>query len=407
MWIMRTFTEAHAVVESRTVGIWKAIEDHGAEVLIDRPNEYYDGDALWKATCISYVLNGNAYWRKVRNSIGEVIQLWYVPHWMMQPKWLDDRSEFIGHYEYSPGGPPVRLQKRDVIHFRFGLDPRNQRLGLSPLSTLLREVFTDDEAANFSAKILENMGVPGLMVSPKSDASRPSPAEVEKLKAYLQTAFSGDNKGASMVMGSPTDVQQFGFDPNKLTLSALRDIAEERVCACLGLPAAVVGFGSGMQSTKVGATMRELRRLAWVQCLTPMQQSLARQLTAQLLPDFVSQTRRFRVRFDMSDVGVFEEEDAVFAQRVTQMVTAGVLRVDRAQEMLGLEVDDTQQVYLRPSNSLPVDKDGKPIKPAAPPGAVDQRGDEDEDEEEEEIPPRWRLDATAATAVVPMRRRTR
>jgi hypothetical protein len=116
--------------------------------------------------------------------------------------------------------------------------------------------------------------------------------------------------------------------------------------------------------------MREKRRLAWVQCLTPMQKSMAKDLTAQLLPDYQSQLRRFRVRFDTSDVAAYQEEDDATAQRVGTLVQAGILRVDRAQEIMGLEVDETQKVYLRPSNSLPIDEKGDPIKEATPNGAA-------------------------------------
>ena len=371
MWVMRTFTEAQARVQRRTDKMWDWVEDHAVEILIDQPNDAYDGDAIWKGTCISFILQGDAYWRKIRNRFGDVIALWYVPHWLMRPISPLDGSVFISHYEFTHGhGTPTQLDPRDVVHFRFGLDPRDPRHGYSPLRPLLQEIFTDDEAATFSAKILENMGVPGLMVSPKNENFKPSKEEQDKLTAYLKTAFSGQNRGAPMVMGIPTDVAQFGFDPNKLMLGNLRDIAEERVCAALGLPAAVVGFGSGLQSTKVGATMRELRRLAWVQCLIPMQKSLARQLTSQLLPDFVAQTRRFRVRFDTTDVSAFQEEEDLRAERVTKMVQGGVLRIDRAQDMLGLEVDDSQKVYLRPSNSIAIDEHGKLVEGATPNGAV-------------------------------------
>ena len=378
-WIMRTFTEAHAVVQSRTDGVWHFLEDHAVEMLVDQPNDFYDADALWKSTCISYALRGDAYWRKVRNRYGTVIQLWYVPHWMMEPRWPQDGSEFISHYDYTPqsGLTPIRLEPRDVVHFRFGLDPRNTRKGLSPLHAVLREVYTDDEAQNFSAKILQNMGVPGLMVSPKSDAFRPNDEQLKMLKEYMRTAFSGGNKGGTLVMGVPTDVSQFGFDPNKLMLGNLRDIAEERVCAALGLPTEVVGFGSGLQATTVGATMREKRRLAWVQCLTPMQKSMARQLTRQLLSDFVVQRRRFRARFDMSDVSVFQEEADLNMNRAAVGTQAGILRIDRAQEMAGVEVDEEMKYYLRPSNSIPIDEHGKPVEEAVPNGAVDQRGQED------------------------------
>jgi HK97 family phage portal protein len=380
MWIMRTFIEAQAIVERRRAGteigqkpVWEQAPDHNAELLLDQPNPYYDGDTLWQATLASYVPNGNAYWRKVRNRFGEVRELWYIPHWLICPKYPWDGSRYLDHYEYRSGVPggPERIPPRDIVHFRFGLDPRNTRLGLSPLGSLLREVFTDDEAAIFSAAILKNMGVPGLVLSPKDKTARPTPQDVEDTKMYLQSgAFRSGNRGTALVFGTPMDIAQFGFDPNKLMLGSLRDISEERVCAALGLPAAVVGFGSGMQATKVGATMRELVKMAWVGCLSPMQKTFGKQTTRQLLPDFVSQTRRFRVRFDTSDVSGFQEDDNQLAERVSRLVQAGIVRVDRAQAMLGLEVDESQKIYLRPSNSLPVDEHGTPIRDAAPAGAV-------------------------------------
>lgn len=363
MWIMRTFTEAVARVERRVdPRLWEWVTDHPAEMLIDRPNDAYDGDALWKATCVSYVLNGNAYWRKVRNAFGAVVQLWYVPHWMMKPVWSRDGVSFIDHYEYQNGAaPPIPLSPNDVVHFRFGLDPENTRLGLSPMGCLLRDVLTDDRASQFSEVILRNMGVPGLVVSPKNENFKPSDEAVKEMRNFFRTSFSGERRGDPLVTKIPTEVTQFGFDPNKLMLGNLRDISEERVCAVIGIPAAVVGFGSGLQSTKVGATMRELRRLAWVQCLTPMQTSMGKQATAQLLPDFVAQTRRFRIRFDTSDVSMFPEDEAAREDRILKRVAAGVMRVDRAQAALGMEVDETQQVYLRPTTTAAVDDQGNVI----------------------------------------------
>lgn len=368
LWVCRNFTEAHACVQSRTSQIWREVENHPVELLMDKPNDFYGGDELWQATVMSFVMHGEAFWLKVRNPFGEVVELWYIPNFLIDPRYPLDGSQFISHYEYRPSGQLVRLPPRDVVHFRMALDPRDTRRGFSPLRSLLREIATDDEASAFSAHILANMGVPGLLVSPKNDAIRPSAEDVEKLKTYLATAFSGANRGKPMVMALPTEVAQFGMDPSKLMVPDLRDVSEERVCAMLGIPAAVVGFGSGNQSTKVGATMRELRRLAFVNCLAPNQNLMAKQLTRQLLPDFVSQTRRFRVVFDQSGVGAFAEDETLKSERVCRQVQAGLLRVDRGQEALGLEVDSSQRVYLRPSNSMPVGPDAKPAD--VPQGAV-------------------------------------
>jgi HK97 family phage portal protein len=346
-WMMRVFTEARLRIQNRSDKVWGFVEDHDIELLIDTPNQAYDGDALWKSTICSYNLDGNAYWWKIRNRFGDVIQLWYLPHWMVRPEYNLGRSGFIDYYTFTPNGiagsnqlnANQQIAPRDMVHFRFGVDLENPRVGISPLRALLQEVFTDDEAARFSTAILKNMGVPGLIVSPKIEAGNMNPDQIKQMKQEVVEASTGRNRGNTMVFGKPTDLVQFGFDPNKLMLGNLRDIAEERVCAVLGIPAAVVGFGSGLQSTKVGATMRELVRLAWNTCMIPMQKSLANQLTHQLMPDFVAQTRRFRARFDTSDVSAFQEEIDIKSKTILEQVREGVLRVDRAQEALGLEVD--------------------------------------------------------------------
>jgi phage portal protein BeeE len=159
-------------------GTWKWVEDHGLETTINKPNDHYNGNALWKSTCLSYVMDGNAYWRKIRNSIGDVLGYWYLPHWLVSPQRPPGMSTiFTSHYRYTPlaGGEPQDILPRDIVHFRFGLDPENPQKGLSSLKCLLREIYTDDEAQNFSAKILQKMGVPGLLVSPATDGPPISP----------------------------------------------------------------------------------------------------------------------------------------------------------------------------------------------------------------------------------------
>lgn len=359
-WIMRTFPDAIARVK-RNDGDedWDWVDRHELQRLIKRPNDWYNGDALWQATVVSYVLNGNAYWQKVRNAFGQVIQLWYRPHWSLKPHSPPDGSAFIDYYEYDTGRGIQRLNPRDVVHLRFGLDPRDPRYGYGPLRALIREVFTDQEAARFSLRILENMGIPGVVVSPSisptGDAFEPNRGEVDALKEYIDTTFTNEGRGGALVFGQPTQVSQFGFDPSKLTLGDLRDQAEERVCAMLGIPSSVIGFGSGMDQTKVGAVMEEQVKLAWKQCLFPMQRAMARQLDEQLLADFTADYEdRERVEFDVSEAVGLKEDAASLSERVCREVEAGIMRVDRAQALLGYEVDETQAVYLRKLTVMPV-----------------------------------------------------
>ena len=381
-WIMRTFPEAVTKVRDITdeeSPEW--IKGHPVQKLVRRPNPAYNGDALWQGTVMSFALNGNAYWQKIRNRFGQVIQLWYRPHWLVKPHSPPDGSQFIDYYEYDTGRGIQRLNVRDVVHFKFGLDPRDPRYGFGPLRGLLQDVLTDQQAAQFSFRILKNMGIPGVVISPSvsptGEAFEPGRAEVEALKEYVDNALSGERVGKTLVFGQPTQATQFGFDPSKLTLGELRDQAEERVCAMLGIPSAVVGFGSGMEQTKIGAVMKELVKLAWRQCLFPMQRSMSGQLDEQLLADFVPDYEdRQQVGFDASSALSLQEDDSERTVRVNGMVEAGYLRVDHAQAMTGVEVDKTQQGYLRPMTVMFVPSEVVPtaVEPMAPPGADTEDG---------------------------------
>ncbi len=351
-WIARNFPQAVPVVdEIEENEQWERVPRHPMVELLRRPNDFYSGHTMFAALSIDLSW-GNAYLLKIRNEADEVIQLWYVPRGQLVARWPRDGSKFISHYEYTVGGSrQTNVRPEDVIHFRFGLDPRDPRMGLSQLGALMREVYTDDEAANFAGSILRNMGIIGVVISPKEGGTA-SKEDVKELKNYMKEAFTGDRRGEMMALGSPTDVNVMQYSMQGFDVSPIRDIAEERVCAALGIPAAVVGFGTGLQQTKVGATMKEMRKMAWEDGIIPMQGAMAEDLEQQLLPDFEEDTSKTRVQFDTSNVAALQEEEEVKHEKIRKDVAAGILKVSQGQALLGYPVDPDREVYLQPVNII-------------------------------------------------------
>ena len=346
--IQRVFPEAPLRIR-HGAELDSLIADHTMIRLIRKPNPFYSGNALWRATIACWVLDGNAYWVKVRDGFHGVAELWWVPPWLIEPKWPGDGAEFISHYEYRPaGGEAIAVPVSEVVHFRNGLDPRNPRLGMSDLHAVLREVFSDDEASNFTASILRNMGVPGVIIAPKQGTVTPDEAKTAE-DTFMQR-FSGDRRGRAMATTAPTDVHQFAWSPAQLELASVRDVSEERVCAILGIPAAVVGFGAGLQQTKVGATMRELVQLAWISGIVPMQHVMAADLENQLLPDFEGKPEQFEAFFDEAMVEALQENEAERARRMNIGVMGGWVKVAEARRAFRLPVDSEDGVYLRNPN---------------------------------------------------------
>ncbi|MBN9333872.1 phage portal protein [Devosia sp.] len=361
-WVQRSFPEAVLTVRrQKPDGSYDYMPNHPALALIQRPNPHYGDLALWAGTVFSYLTAGNAYWIKLRKGTHLPGQLWYVPHWTMTPKDSDDGSAFISHYEYRPGAGMgvIRYAPEDIVHFRHGIDPRNPRLGLSPLDGVIREIFMDLESSNFVASLLKNSGVPGMVVSPKTGGTVPA-EDVAATKAWLRQAFTGDRRGEPLVMGAPTDVVPYGFNPQQMNMSDARDIAEERVCAALGIPAAIVGFGAGLQSTKVGATMEELRKLAWQNGVMPVARVFADELDRSLIPDF-GERHAGRSHWDTSEVQALQDDRAKAATTWNTMINGGWAEVAEGREGMGLEVDDSHRVFLRPAMALEVPSGSKGV----------------------------------------------
>ncbi|MEE8466037.1 MAG: phage portal protein, partial [Dehalococcoidia bacterium] len=289
------------------------------------------------------------YWIKERNAQNGVVELWYVPHWLIDPKpSLSDPNIFIDHYEYRPTGFPIKIAPENIVHLRYGIDPHNIRKGLSQMKSLMRELWTDEEAANYTGAILKNMGVPGLVISPKGEfAGEPSDDEVKATKAWYQQNTTGDRRGEPIVMKGPTEVHEFGFSPDKMNTRSLRQIPEERVTAVLGIPAAVVGFGTGLEQTKVGATLREYREQAWENNIIPTQRLFAEEITNQLVPDFVSQPKTVKFGFDISEVRVLQDDENKRAERWGLMVEKGYATVAEARQANDLPIEESDKVYLR------------------------------------------------------------
>jgi HK97 family phage portal protein len=391
-WFARNFPEAPPAIW-RKLGNGQEEQEDDLPLLrlLQRPNAHYTGSQLWMATTTDWNVDGNGYWIAIPNRAGTPVELWWTPSWQITPKGNPGSSaSFIDYYEYLVDGEPIKLDPKYVIHFRNGLDPENPRLGYSPLRSVLREVFTDNEAATFTASLLRNMGVPGLMVSPESGLSI-NLAEAEETKDDLIERFTGDRRGEPLVMTTPTKIEQFGFAPDQLLLRDLRQIPEERISAVTGVPAVVAGLGAGLARSTF-TNMAEAREAAYESGLIPAQKILGEDIRFQLLPLFGEDPFKFRFGFDLSKVRVLQEDLFRQAQRHDLGVQGGWETVLEARRAMGLEVDEARDnMFLRDWRKTMVDaKTGviTPLKqapatdPSIPdvPGAENGNGHVDADE---------------------------
>lgn len=351
-----SFAEAPLKIYQKTENGKQEVVNHPMEMLMSRPNEFISGSVLSHYLVTSLSAHGDAFLLKVKNNQGDVVQL--VPLMPSYVKVRGNERELITHYEYFAVSKKnafqeeyVELPRENVVHIRQGMDPDDHRRGFSPLRSVMRELAGDEAAGQFAVALLHNMAVPGVILSPKDDTmGGPSREEAEAIAQAFKSKFSGANRGAPMIMTGAMDVDVLSFTPEQLNLKALRRLPEERVSSVLGVPAILAGLGAGLDAATYNNT-KELREFFTEQKMIPMWSAVASELTHQLLhTDFEDNNFNYSAGYDLDMVRALQGDRNDLVKTMNSGVQGGFVTIGEARRSLGLESDDSHNVYLRPLN---------------------------------------------------------
>jgi HK97 family phage portal protein len=314
-------------------GEFSPLPRHPLVDLWSKPNAHFLRRNIETAAALSIKCDGNGYIQKVRNGAGQVVELWWVPHFQCAPTWPDGGTEFITGYEITVDGENIPVPSEDIIHFRYGIDPRNVRLGLAPLKSQLREVCTVNEESSYTAALLRNSAVPGLMVVPDDEGLRPSKEDAERIKERILAGFGKDQRGSSVVLGGKYKVVPVGFSPEQLKLDVLPQSAMSRVAASLGVALMSVNLPD---PGKTYANLEEANRSSW-STIQAIQDLMAETLRWSLLPEFGTDPYTHVVEYDYSNVTELQESLDLLHARVREDYKAKLITKNEGRDVLGFD----------------------------------------------------------------------
>lgn len=354
-WIARNFPSAPPRVQEKdSDGELGTPVDPGAvrlEELLLAPNPDYGRRLMEMALIADFWITGKAARLKVRDETdGRVVAMYYAPSWSIKPKRREGSRNFVDFYEYKPTADlRFELPPSEVVYHRFGFDPDNPIDGFSPLASVLREIYTDEEAAMYVSTILRNLGVPGIIIIPDEDVDVETD-DADAVKADFTNEFTREGRGRPMVLSAKSKVERVSFSPNELNLRDLRKIPEERTTAVLGLPAIVAGMGAGLDRSTF-ANFAEAREAAYEENVIPTHDLWDDDLRIQLLPDFVADPNGFVLNRDYSEVRVLQEDENKRWERFGVAFEKGAITLRAFNQGVGLPVDEQERdtYFVRPA----------------------------------------------------------
>lgn len=310
------------------------LKEHPALDLLAKPNDDYDDTVLWGSSMLSLLCAGNGYWVKEYAGAGNVVRLQYVPDHFMEPYWTSN-TEYITGYKYWIDGKPEPIPRDRVVHLRWMVsDPSNFRKGLAPLAGELRSIAIDNEVGNYTASILRNMGIPGVIIAPKDSMTEVTPDQAEVIKRLYRERFTGDNRGEPFVPSLPIDVHAPSFSPEQMALDKIVDQPVPRICAALQVDPMVLGYPS---PNKTYGNFKEAMESAYERTLIPLHAAVSSQMTEQIMPWVVGARDGDYFGRDYSEVRSLQEDADALYKRLSEAVKAGWLRPNDARLQVGLE----------------------------------------------------------------------
>jgi HK97 family phage portal protein len=355
-WIQRNFGQARLQLEQTKIVKGKEqeteITEHPFLDLLNDPNPHYGYHALWAATLLSYHLDGNAYWIKVRNArgMGFPTALWYEPHWSIKPHYPSDGSAFIDYYQRTINGQTQQIPPENIVHFRNGLNPANPRYGLAPLKASLLQIYTDEEVSMWVAALCRNMAIPGVVISPEQSISLGKNSEkAEQIKQTWKRKFGGDNRGEPLILDFKGTISTLGFNPSDMDFTAISNKAESRISGAMGVPAIVAGLSVGMDASTYN-NLANLKKSAFEECLEPCWESFECDLERQLLPDFTKDPS-ICVEFETKHIRALQENETERQDRERKNFECGAMTLNEFRQCINLEPDPQGDYYLRPTKA--------------------------------------------------------
>lgn len=342
-WYLTNFSQVSFRVE-RKDNEQKVVVDNDITILLEDPmNGNIAPSVVFGNFIQDYLLTGNAYFRKIKGIGSSVVALEYLPADMVRPVGTSKVS--ITGYVYTTQGQEYNINKEDIIHWKFGRDTTDIRLGRSPITSVLREIAADNQASSTAYGLIKNGAIPSLIIGPDANeqAVDLSPDDARQIKKKLREDFAGDQAGGIAVMSGAYKMDRVSYSPAELDLSEIRRLPEERIPAALGLNAMVLGLGAGLDRSTY-SNYQQAQQQAWEDGMIPMLDSLCEILTISLLPDFNPKPGDY-LSYDISSVKALKEDILENAERAALLFEKGIITRADAKRMINIDPETEDEGF--------------------------------------------------------------
>lgn len=235
--VASTDWELYQVLNSK--GDTKEIEYHPILDLLYKPNPFQTKTEFLETTIINLKCTGDAYWYKVRNKSGRVVELWSLRPDLMEI--IPDPTNFIKEYKLNrTDGTEVTFEPSEIIHFKYP-NPLNQFFGLSPIQSAQGRVQTEYNASEYQKNFFLNSARPDAVVKNKSATLTPD--QKEDLREGWSKRHQGVRNSSKLaILSGDLEYQQISLSQREMDFIESMKFTRDDILVAFKVPKPIVAI---------------------------------------------------------------------------------------------------------------------------------------------------------------------
>ena len=286
--------------------------------LLKTVNPWWTPNRLWQMTVMALDLWGEAYWVLERGEDGEGTprEIWWARPDRM--RLVPDESDYLAGWIYEWNNQRLAFKPSEVIWFR-NPNPIDEFEGLSPIAATRLALDTGHAALRSNHNVFSNGVQLAGVVTPADKDSTWARDQVEALRDMLDRRFRGVDKAHRLaVLGQAATFTPMSISPRDAQFIELMRWTRSDACMVYGVPPELIGDQEGATYNNV----QQAHKGFWTDTLIPLADTLAGELTEQLLPMFNGEADA--CSFDMSGVMALQQDMRETAEQAKLWASIGV-----------------------------------------------------------------------------------
>lgn len=315
----------------------KEITAHPALDLLYKANEFQTKAEFLEQTIINLDTAGDAYWYKVRNKGGKVVELWNLrPDFVTI---MTDKTAFVKGYKFSKmDGTEELFPAEDIVHIK-NVDPLSQYYGTSPLKAAQRRVQTEDFATSYQRDFFLNSARPDAIL--KYSGMGPNKEQKDEIRQSWAKRHQGvGNSSKLAILEGGMDYQQISISQKEMDYIESMKFTRDDILVAFKVPKPILTIVEDVNRANSETAMA----IFLSETIKPLMSKLVEKMNEELItPDFGDE---FYIDFDdptPDDVDL-----------KIKKIQSGVFLFNEGRQLFDLPPVKGGNTYYQPISNIPV-----------------------------------------------------